>query len=66
MHWNQKKNTIFIFYYPSQTFALWQKIALPQNFYPNTFYSLDPLYQILKSKLGDILLHTGVTPATGL
>ena len=50
MHWNQK-NTIFYFYYPSQNFALWQKIAVTQNFYPNFFYSLDPPLSEFKVKI---------------
>ena len=46
-----KKFTIFIFYYPSQIFALWQKIAMTQNFYPNFFYSLDPPLSEFKVKI---------------
>ena len=46
-----KKITIFYFYYPSQNFALWQKIALTQNFYPNFFYSLDPPLSEFKVKI---------------
>ena len=46
-----KKNTIFYFYYPSQNFALWQKIAVTQNFYPIFFYSLDPPLSEFKVKI---------------
>ena len=50
MYWNQKKIQFF-FYYPSQNFALWQKIAVTQNFYPNFFYSLDPPLSEFKVKI---------------
>ena len=46
-----KKITNIFFYYLSQNFALWQKIALTQNFYPNFFYSLDPPLSEFKVKI---------------
>merc|ERR1712121_552233 len=46
-----KKITNIFFYYLSQNFALWQKIALTQNFYPNIFYSLDPPLSEFKVKI---------------
>ena len=65
MHWN-KKNYKF-FYYPSQNFALWQKIAVTQNFYPNFFYSLDPPLSEFKVKFrGHPFAYTLTNTATGL
>ena len=62
-----KKNTIFYFYYPSQNFALWQKIAVTQNFYPNFFYSLDPPLSEFKVKFrGHPFAYTLTNTATGL
>ena len=46
-----KKITNIFFYYLSQNFALWQKIALTQNFYPIFFYSLDPPLSEFKVKI---------------
>ena len=43
-----------------------KKLPRPKIFTHIFFLVQTPLYQNLKSKLGDILLHTGVTPATGL
>ena len=61
-----KKITIF-FYYPSQNFALWQKIAMTQNFYPNFFYSLDPPLSEFKVKFrGHPFAYTLTNTATGL
>ena len=65
MHWNQK-NYNFLFLLPVTKFCPLAKNCPDPKFLPKFFYSLDPLYQNLKSKLGNILLHAGVTPATGL
>ena len=62
-----KKITNFLFYYPSQNFALWQKIAMTQNFYPNFFYSLDPPLSEFKVKFrGHPFAYTLTNTATGL
>ena len=66
MHWNQK-NYNFFSYYPSQNFALWQKIAMTQNFYPIFFYSLDPPLSEFKVKFrGHPFAYTLTNTATGL
>ena len=62
-----KKITNIFFYYLSQNFALWQKIALTQKNYPNFFYSLDPLLSEFKVKFrGHPFAYTLTNTATEL
>ena len=62
----EQKNYNF-FYYPSQNFALWQKIAMTQNFYPIFFYSLDPPLSEFKVKFREHpFAYTLTNTATGL
>ena len=63
----EPKKIQFFFYYPSQNFALWQKIAMTQNFYSIFFYSLDPPLSEFKVKFrGHPFAYTLTNTATGL
>ena len=70
-----KKDYNFFYYLtPITKFCPLAKDCRDPKFIPNFFIVFfffffivqTPFYQNLKSKLGDNLLHTGVTPATGL